>query len=82
MSLKKPPSEDHLYIAFHSRVNGLPGLKIVIEHLDRIDYAHDDKSFNYLMSSARRLVDKRHLERQTLDFSKVYSGDSQLALAA
>jgi hypothetical protein len=82
MSFKKPPSEDHLYAAFHSRVKGLPGLKIVIEHLDRIDYDHDDKSYNYLMSSARRLVDKRRLERQTLEFSKVYSGSAQTALAA
>jgi len=82
MSFKRAPSEDHLYAALHSRVKGLPGLKIVIEHLDRIDYDHDDKSYDYLMSSARRLVDKRRLERQTLEFSKVYSGAAQTALAA
>jgi hypothetical protein len=82
MSFNKPPSDDHLYAAFHSRIKGLPGLKIVIDHLDRIDYGHDDKSYDYLMSAARRLVDKRRLDRQTLEFSKVYSGRAQTALAA
>eukprot|EP00972_Heterocapsa_arctica_P100506 14819844-Heterocapsa_arctica.AAC.1 len=34
------------------------------------------------MSSARALVDKLRLDRQTLEFSKVYSGRAQTALAA
>jgi hypothetical protein len=82
MSFNKPPSDDHLYAAFHRRIKGLPGLKIVIEHVDRINYAHDDKNYDYLMSSARALVDKLRLDRQTLEFSKVYSGRAQTALAA
>ena len=82
MSFNRPPDDDHLFAAFHSRVKGLPGLKIVIEHLDRIDHGHEDKSYDYLMSSARRLADRRRLDRQTLDFSKVYCGRAQTALAA
>jgi hypothetical protein len=82
MSFNKPPDDDHLFAAFYSRVKGLPGLKIVIEYVDRIDYDHEDRSYDYLMSAARRLADRRRLDRQTLDFSKVYSGRAQTALAA
>eukprot|EP00972_Heterocapsa_arctica_P058722 8658101-Heterocapsa_arctica.AAC.1 len=82
MSFKTQPSEDHLYSKFCMCVKNLPGLKIVMEYVDRIDYGHDDKSYDYVMCQARKLVDKRRLAQQTLDVSKVYSGGAQPALAA
>eukprot|EP00972_Heterocapsa_arctica_P019122 2823341-Heterocapsa_arctica.AAC.1 len=74
MTFKAQPSDDHLYATFHTRVKGVPGLKIVIDYLDRIDYTHDDKTYAYLMGAARGLVDRRRTERQTSEFNKLYSG--------
>jgi hypothetical protein len=82
MSFKTQPSEDHLYSKFCACVKNLPGLKIVMEYVDRVDYGHDDKSYDYVMGQARRLVDKRRLAQQTLDVSRMYHADQHHALAA
>eukprot|EP00972_Heterocapsa_arctica_P067483 9959458-Heterocapsa_arctica.AAC.1 len=73
MTFRAQPSDDHLYATFHSRVKLVPGLKIVIDYLDRIDYGHEDKTYSYLMSASRGLVDRRRTERQTTEYNKLYS---------
>jgi hypothetical protein len=82
MTFRAQPSDDHLYATFHSRVKSVPGLKIVIDYLDRIDYEHVDKTYSYLMNASRGLVDRRRTERQTTEFNKLYSGATSHALPA
>jgi hypothetical protein len=82
MSFRTPPADDHLFSTFYARVKNVPGLRICIEYLDRVDYTNVDKNYSYLMHAARTLVDRRRTDRQTLEFNKIFTGGANHALAA
>ena len=85
LTFKVQPSEAHLYSAFYARMCKVPGLSTTIAHIDRQQFGHEDKSYDFLYAAATRLVQQRREERQANELAKLFTqpGTQQgVALAA
>ena len=85
LTFKVQPSEAHLYSAFYARLCKVPGLSTTIAHIDRQQFGHEDKSYDFLYAAAARLVQQRREERQANELAKLFTqpGSQQgVALAA
>ena len=84
ITFRTPPTEPHMYSALYRRLKHCPGLRTTIDYLDRQPAGHVDKTYDFLMSTARRFVERRRAERQASEYSKIYRGggvqDQQVAL--
>ena len=63
----------------------VPGLSTTIAHIDRQQFGHEDKSYDFLYAAATRLVQQRREERQANELAKLFTqpGTQQgVALAA
>ena len=85
LTFKVQPTEAHLYSAFYARLCKVPGLSTTIAHIDRQQFGHEDKSYDFLYAAATRLVQQRREERQANEIAKLFRqpGTQQgVALAA
>lgn len=81
LTFKTPPSQDHLFTAFSSRVRHLPGLATTMAHLKRIPYGHPEKTYAFLKEACHSLVEELRTERQLAEVAKVYkTGGAEHAL--
>ena len=63
----------------------VPGLSTTIAHIDRQQFGHEDKNYDFLYAAATRLVQQRREERQANELAKLFTqpGTQQgVALAA
>ena len=83
LTFKTQPTEAHLYSALLTRLEKVPGLSDTITYLKRLDYGHQDKTYDYLMQAARKLIIQKREEKQQKDLLKLYRGGSNdMALPA
>ena len=73
LTFKVQPSEAHLYSAFYARLCKVPGLSTTIAHIDRQQFGHEDKSYDFLYAVATRLVQQRREERQANELAKLFT---------
>ena len=76
LTFKTKPSESHLYSALMSRLKKLPSLATTVAHMDRQENGHPDRSFDFLMNAARRLVEIRRNARQEHELNKLFAAGS------
>ena len=84
-TFKVQPPEAHLYFAFYARLSKVPGLSTTIAHIDRQQFGHEDKNYDFLCAAATPLVQQRREERQANELAKLFAqpGSQQgVALAA
>ena len=82
MSFRTPPTPMHLYSALLRRLRKCAGLKLTVEHLDRQVPGHPDRNYDFLMTAARRLVERKKSEKQTLEYSKIFKTTQGLDVPA
>ena len=81
LSFRTPPSADHLFSVFMSRVKHLPGLATTMAYLKRIPYGHADKNITFLKDACVGLIEEIRTERQLAEVAKVYkNGGTDVAL--
>jgi hypothetical protein len=72
LTFKTMPTEAHLYSALFGRLRKIPGLATTVDHVDRQPYGHADKSYEFIMTAARNLVEFRRTERQQNELMKTF----------
>ena len=73
LTFKSQPTESHRYAALMSRLRKCHGLTTTVAHMDRQPHGHPDRTFDFLMNAARRLVEQRRTERQEHELNRLFS---------
>ena len=82
LSFKQQPSESHLYSKLLVLLENVPGLADTLKYQKRLKFGHPDKTYDYLISAARDLVQHLREEKQQKELSKLYKGSLDHALPA
>jgi len=64
LTFKTQPSADHLFQAFYGRVRHISALAPMVQYVDRLEWGHEHKTYDYVMKSVRMLVDQRKSDKQ------------------
>ena len=81
LTSKTQPTESHRYAALMSRLKKCHGLATTVAHMDRQARGHPDRTFDFLMNAARRLVGQRRTERQEHELKRLFSAGAATDLA-
>ena len=83
LNFQTPPTPDHMYSAFLTKVRGIPELQEPLRRLTRLPWGDQKKTYESLRQECDLLIEENRQERQNRQLDQLYdSGSIATALAA
>ena len=83
LNFQTPPTPDHMYSAFLTKVRGIPELQEPLRRLTRLPWGDQKKTYESLRQECDLLIEENRQERQSRQLDQLYdSGSIATALAA